>query len=125
MFTESNIDPIITMGIVHPISKREMKDFVKKQLSTNKAWATKALLKIFEKQTEYEQEAGYTREYNKVGFTGVDGEILSSFAKQLKTRGFLSPKQMALVYKKMPKYWMQIIKISDIQKLELQLRLSL
>ena len=125
MFTERNIDPIAEMGIGHPITKKEMRDFVKKQLATNKAWATKALLKIFEKQTNDEQKYEYTHECNKVGFTGVDGKILSSFAKQLETRGFLSPKQMNIVYKKMPKYWMQIIKISDQKKLELQIRLSL
>ena len=125
MFYENDIDPLITMGIGHKITKKETRDCVKKQLATNKAWALKALLKIFEKQTQYEQEAGYTREYNKVGFTGVDGEILSSFAKQYISRGFLTPKQMMLVYKKMPKYWMQIIKISDKEKLERQIRLAL
>jgi len=125
MFTERNIDPIAEMGIGHPITKKEMRDFVKKQLATNKAWATKALLKIFDKQTKDEQEYEHTREANHVGFTGVDGEILTSFAKQLQSRGFLTPKQMVLVYKKMPKYWMQIIKISDQKKLELQIRLSL
>ena len=124
MFTE-NFDPIISMGIGHKITKKETREFVKKQLSTNKAWATRALLKIFDKQTETEKEFEHTRDWNKVGFTGVDGEILASFAKQLQTRGFLSPKQMALVYKKMPKYWMQIIKISDQHKLEMQIRQAL
>jgi hypothetical protein len=121
MFTE-DIDPIVAMGIGHKITKGETKEFVKKQLSTNKIWASKALLKIFEKQTQSEQEHETTNEYNGVGFTGIDGEILASFAKQLVSRGFLTPKQMAIVYKKMPKYWMQIIKISNKEKLERQIR---
>lgn len=125
MFYENDIDPLITMGIGHKITKKETRDFVKKQLATNKAWALKALMKIFDKQTADEQEYEHTREANHVGFTGVDGEILTSFAKQYLTRGFLTPKQMALVYKKMPKYWMQIIKISDKEKLERQIRLAL
>ena len=125
MFYENDIDPLITMGIGHKITKKETRDFVKKQLATNKAWALKALMKIFEKQTEDEIYYEHTREFNHVGFTGVDGEILTSFAKQYQTRGFLTPKQMALVYKKMPKYWMQIIKISDKEKLERQIRLAL
>ena len=125
MFYENGIDPLITMGIGPKITKKQTHDFVKKQLATNKAWALKALLKIFNFQTKDEQEYEHTRILNKVGFTGVDAEILSSFAKQYLTRGFLSPKQMTLVYKKMPKYWMQIIKISDKKKLELQIRLSL
>ena len=125
MFIENDVDPLISMGIGHKITKKETRDFVKNMLATNKAWATKALLKIFDKQTQDEQEYEHTYEFNHIGFTGVDGKILTSFAKQLISRGFLTPKQMALVYKKMPKYWMQIIKISDKEKLERQIRLSL
>ncbi len=121
----AEMDPIVALGIGHKITQSEIRDFVKKQLGTNKAWALKALIKIFEFQTENEQEYEETSVYNRVGFTGVDGEILTSFAKQYKKRGFLTPKQMTLVYKKMPKYWMQIIKISDKEKLERQIRISL
>jgi len=100
------------------ITKQAIRLFVKKQLGTNKAWAEKALLKIFDFQTQHEKESERTHDYNSVGFTGVDGEILTSFAKQLIYKKFLSPKQMAIVYKKMPKYWMQVIKISDEEKLK-------
>jgi len=124
MFVE-NEDPIISMGIGHKITKGETRNFVKKQLSTDKTWATQALLKIFEFQTEIEKMQETTRENNHVGFSGVDGEILTSFAKQYISHGFLSPKQMTLLYKKMPKYWMQIIKVSNPDKLEKQIRKSL
>lgn len=125
MFYENDIDPLVSMGIGHKITKKETRDFVRKQLATNKTWALKALMKIFDFQTQDEQEYEHTREFNKVGFTGVDGEILTSFAKQYLTHGFLTPKQMALVYKKMPKYWMQIIKISNREKLEKMIRVYL
>lgn len=124
MFVE-DLDPIVAMGIGHKITQNEIRDFVKKQLATNKDWALKALLKIFEFQTKSEQESENTHECNRVGFTGTDGKILASFAKQYLSRHFLSPKQMILLYKKMPKYWGQIIKISDRQKLELQIRKTL
>ena len=107
------------------ITKQATCTYVKKQLSTNKTWATAALLKIFDKQTHDEQKREMTHEWNHVGFTGIDGNILASFAKQLQSRGFLTPKQMAIVYKKMPKYWMQIIKISDTEKLKEQVAKSL
>jgi len=123
MFVE-NEDPIISMGI-GKITKGDTKSYVKKQLATNKIWAIKALLKIFEFQTEAEKYQEFTQENNGVGFTGIDGEILTSFAKQYTCRGFLSPKQMAIVYKKMPKYWMQVIKISDKNKLEKMVRTSI
>lgn len=99
------------------ITKAQIKEFVRNQLGSNKVWALKGLLKIYEFQTEDEKYYESTREHNNVGFTGVDGEILSSFASQYKQRGFLSPKQMNLLFKKMPKYWKQIISSSDQMKL--------
>ncbi|HUU87395.1 MAG TPA: hypothetical protein VMX17_06545 [Candidatus Glassbacteria bacterium] len=99
------------------ITKGQIKEYVRTKLSTDPTWAKRALLKIFEFQTDEEQEYESTHDHNGVGFTGVDGEILASFAKQLQRRGDLSPKQMDLLFKKMPKYWRQIISISDSEKL--------
>lgn len=99
------------------IKKAQIKEFVRNQLGSNQTWALKGLLKIYEFQTAEEQSIETTCVHNNVGFTGTDGEILTSFAKQLKYKGYLSPKQMALVYKKMPKYWKQIIGVSDQIKL--------
>lgn len=99
------------------ITKKQIKEYVRTQLGSNPSWAKHALIKIFEFQTAEEQEMESTHDHNGVGFTGVDGEILASFAKQFQRKGFLSPKQMDLLFKKMPKYWKQIISISDEQKL--------
>ena len=99
------------------ITKKQIKEYVRTQLGSNPNWAKHALIKIFEFQTAEEQEMESTHDHNGVGFTGIDGEILSSFAKQLQKGGFLSPKQMDLLHKKMPKYWKQIIDISNQIKL--------
>lgn len=99
------------------ITKIQIKEYVQRQLRTNPSWALQGLTKIFDFQTEEEKEYESTHVHNGVGFTGADGEILASFAKQFKQRGSLSPKQMDLLYKKMPKYWKQIISISDQEKL--------
>ena len=66
--------------------------------------AIRALLRIYEDQTAEEQNAGHTRDHNGVGFSGVDGEILSSFASQVQKGRIMSVKQMALIHKKMPRY---------------------
>lgn len=99
------------------ITQLQKKEFLKKKLGSDSRWAKHALLKIFEFQTAEEQEAEHTYFHNGVGFTGADGEILSSFAKQLQRKGYLSPKQMTFLFKKMPKYWKQILTISDESKL--------
>lgn len=107
------------------ITKGAIKAFVKDKLSNSEKWATAALLRIYDYQTNEEQRVGQTKDYNGVGFSGADGEILSSFAKQLLTKGFLSPKQKTLVMRKMPKYWNQIIGISNDEALKLQVAKSL
>lgn len=95
----------------------ETKTFIKKMLGTDPDWAKKALIRIYERQTDSEQAAEATHDNNSVGFTGIDGKILTSFAKFLQKTKFLTPKQMNIVFKKMPKYWNQILEVSDKQVL--------
>jgi len=88
--------------------KYERIALLKERLGTSAAWALQGLVRIYEYQTADEQACGHTREFNSVGFSGVDGELLSSFAEQYQEKGYLSKKQMALVFKKMPKYAKQL-----------------
>jgi hypothetical protein len=88
------------------------KESVQHLLDTNDVAVLRALIAIFNFQTDYEQDAEVTRERNNVGFSGIDGEILSSFAKQVKKRGSLSEKQMVIARKKMKKYWRQLVEIA-------------
>lgn len=100
------------------VTKKNTRIFVKEKLATDKKWAVKALVRIFkENQTAEEKVYENTIVENGIGFTGADGEILSSFAKQQIKFGRLSDKQMALVHKKMPKYWGQVISMADGAKL--------
>ena len=99
------------------ITKKDTKEYIKLQLSTKDKWVIQALLKIYEFQTADEVEHEYTYNQNSVGFTGVDGKILTSFAKFYLRKGYLSPAQMTILRKKMPKYWKQIIANSNTAQL--------
>jgi hypothetical protein len=100
------------------ITQKSITAYVRQQLSTNPVWAVKALIRIFqENQTQDEQVIEATKEDNGIGFTGTDGQILSSFAKQQLARGTLSPKQMVIVFKKLPKYSRQVIAMSNPEQL--------
>ena len=105
------------------------KEFIANKLVTNNEWLIKGLLAIYNKQTDQEQAAGCTREDNGVGFNGADSVILSSFAEQIKRwqalplnqRRFgipLSPKQLAIAKKKMPKYARQLAEIANANRPE-------
>ena len=99
-------------------TKKAIAEFVRNKLKSDERWAKQALLKIYDRQTEDEKAAGYTRKYNNIGFSGAHSEIMSSLAVQLIRKGWLSPKQMKVVYKIIPKYTRQVIEISDPVKLE-------
>lgn len=100
------------------MTKEHLHNFVKHKLSTDEAWALRALVKIYESQTPTEKTLKTTNEENGVGFTGTDSEFLSGMAEYYLKRGNLSSKQMQWVMKKMHKYHNQIVKISDRTRLE-------
>lgn len=97
--------------------KKDRLSWFKATLATDIAFAYECLLTIFSMQTASEQAALVTVEHNGVGFSGVDAEIFSSFAKQLLSRrtgnpaARLSVKQEALLLKRMPKYARQYSEI--------------
>lgn len=89
--------------------KKDRIALLREKLGTNKAWAMKGCSRIFEYQTADEQNSDVTNEYNGVGFTGADAFIMSRFAKSIDEGKFVgSPKQMAILFKKMPKYAKQL-----------------
>lgn len=100
------------------VTKKQRKEFVRNKLETSRAWANKALIEIFKFQTDEEVKVLGTIEHNGVGFSGVDGEILTSLANFYLTRGYLTPKQQDLVMRKIKKYSNQIISISNVEKLD-------
>lgn len=92
---------------------------VRAKLATNPKWALRTLTVVYQGQTNQEQSAERTIEENGVGFTAFDAEILSSFAQQVErwersdpTRRYaspLSPRQMDLLFKRIPKYAGQLL----------------
>lgn len=57
----------------------------------------RALLAIYERQTYAEKSAKTTKEWNGVGFSSFDAQIMSSMAVFYRDRGYLSPKQVAFL----------------------------
>lgn len=110
-------------------TKKAQIEFIKNQLVNNDRWMLRGLIAIYNRQTAAERSSNTTTEHNGVGFTGIDGNILSSFAQQVINRGalpilrnkhehinatrFLSPKQVGLLKAKMPKYAKQLHMISQ------------
>ena len=86
---------------------------IKQMLAVSNNALIRSLLAIYNKQTDSEKNAGQTQEDNGIGFNGIDSDILSQYAEFYKLRGFLSPKQLVIVRKKMPKYAGQLVRIAN------------
>ena len=94
------------------MTKKDVIEYYKAKLSTNEGWALRGLERIAMRQTEYELENELTHENNKVGFSGPDAEILTSFYRVVKKGYSLTPKQKAILFQKIPKYAGQLVNIS-------------
>ena len=107
----------VIVSSMKPTQKNTI-SYVKQMLSTNKVWALKALVRIYqENQTADEQVAKTTSHDNGIGFSGVDAAFASSLAEGYLKYGKLSDKQMTFVHRIMPKYAGQVVKMSDEAKL--------
>jgi hypothetical protein len=73
----------------------------------------KALLWLYKYQTEEEKQDFATHNLNGVGFTGPDAQILSSFAKQIVEKYFITEKQLQILRRKIKKYENQMAKIAN------------
>jgi len=102
-------EEVVVKGLNDLPTKKAKVAMLKDLIAAEDAYCLWAMTRIYNEQTDYEKNCQSTQEFNKVGFTGVDAFILSSFSEQYKKRGSLSPKQMALANKKMPKYSKQLL----------------
>ena len=83
-------------------------EIVKEEILNNDAVLKRALLRIYSFQTNEEKRAEQTYETNGKGFNANDSKILTSFAIQLETQGWLSKKQIEYARKRMVKYSRQV-----------------
>ena len=94
------------------MTKKDVVEYYKAKLSTNEKWALRGLERIAMRQTSYELEEKATKENNKVGFSGPDAEILTSFYRRVKAGYSLTARQMEILLQKIPKYAGQLVSIS-------------
>jgi hypothetical protein len=83
-------------------------EIVKEEMLNSDNVLKKALLRIYSFQTEEEKRAEQTYATKGKGFNANDSKILTSFAIQLETQGWLSKKQIEYARKRMVKYSRQI-----------------
>ena len=99
-------------------TKTQRVDFIRKKITTDRNWAIRGLLRIYENQTEEEKSCAYTISDNGIGFSAIDSKFLTSVCEFYLKTNFISDKQMSIVFTKIKKYAVQIHSLADIEKLE-------
>lgn len=72
-----------------------------------------ALYRMYECQTEEEQQNEESTEHNGMGFNSYDAPLLTSFTKDALARGYLTPAQAALARKRLKKYIKQLVLLAN------------
>lgn len=95
------------------MSDDELDKFIKEKLTMDPKWVRRALLALYDEQTDAEKEDPVNvHESNGMGFSPQDQEFLSSLARQaLAGNVSFSQKQIGWLYTLLPKYSKQMVKI--------------
>jgi len=86
-----------------------------KLLETNDKMVFRSVVKLYEYQTDTEQDNAETHVRNGVGFNGHDAAFLSSIAVQVKAGRPMSAKQLNATRRALLKYSGQLVKIANTQ----------
>ena len=89
------------------------KEYVKEMVATDYEWTRRAILALYEFQTEEEKAVGEAKQTNARGFNKFDAEFLSSLAKWILADRMLSTKQLKAARKALVKYSGQLVKIAE------------
>ena len=94
-------------------NKEWTKDSIKQLLMDSDKAVMRGIVAIYNRQTDLEQSCETTHDINGVGFNGPDAPFLSSLAKQILGKGYLTERQLEIARKKMLKYSKQLTEIAN------------
>lgn len=84
---------------------------IRHNILTNQAWLERAILAIYERQTNLEQKMEIAVNHNGVGFNRADASTMSYYARWIKEGHHLSGKHVDIARRRILKYSNQLYKI--------------
>jgi len=98
-------------------TKVQVESFVKMKISTNKNWALRALIKLYEFQSKNERQNHISVNKDNYGFSKFDAPYFSDLAAKVKQGKNLTKNQIKSL-KKLSKYSRQLISICNRTKMQ-------
>lgn len=93
-------------------ANKQWEQYLKQLVKTSDVALLKAIVLIYDNQTDEEKYKGKNVEDNNIGFTKYDAREMSEIALKIKAKIPLSEAEMAKSRNKMQKYWKQLMVIS-------------
>ena len=96
-------------------SQKQWEAYLKDLLKTNDKALLRAIVLIYNNQTDEEKNKGESIEDNRIGFSKIDAKEMGDIAKKIKAGKALTKGELAKSRNKMQKYWRQLMIISKEQ----------
>jgi len=100
-----------------PYTRKEVIAYVQIKLRTNIKWATASALSIYKQQKLRERQTLVTKGTNHVGFDKLDSARMSVICSMINKGKPLSKPQEQMLLRRMPRYAVQVINLSNVSKL--------
>ena len=109
-------------------SQKQWEAYLKDLLKTNDKALLRAIVLIYDNQTDEEKNKGESIENNHIGFSKIDAKEMGDIARKIKAGKALTKGELAKSRNKMQKYWRQLMIISkeraEAKKLQKQKELE-
>lgn len=97
------------------MSQKQWESYLKDLVRTNDQALLRAIVLIYDNQTDEEKLKGESIEGNCIGFSKIDAAEMGAIARKIKAKKQLSKGELAKSRNKMQKYWKQLMIISKKQ----------
>lgn len=95
-----------------PPQTKILQEEIRTKIQQDPRWTERAVLVLFEHQTEDEKRADAALKRNGIGFSGADARLMSYYAKWLLAKNHLTGKHLERAQKVVSKYAGQLTQIA-------------
>lgn len=88
-------------------------------IENSQTWLEKAILTLYDRQTDLEKSIDCTYAENGIGFNGIDANYFSYLAKWIQSGRHLSGEHLARAKKRIKKYCGQLARIANEKQTQL------
>ena len=103
---------------IEGFTRKEIVSFMRWRIRYDWEWTKKAVLTLYNRQTESEKRKGISDQHNDIGFSGYDAPYLTFVAIRINKKEEFDASEKAEIQRIIRRYGEQMVEASDVDKLE-------